>query len=222
MSIAMDRSGRQDTASNRVGWVVRRGIGIPVTAALVLLLLAPGVASASTPTTAQFQTASHSAHNGTTTDVVALNSKTCTALGAGAGCTLTISTVITPVAAPGATGGGIAPMSVTGGCVTFDATLNYGWLGLTLMSDRIRVPMCWQGRTSWRNGWGPDCYVYPAPGYSFNVDWCGMVNDGTTSTQAGDNWHISSAWSTTYFWARVNFMGNATPWGGLFYVWSGG
>lgn len=219
----MDRSGRQDTASNRVGYVVRRGIGIPVTAALVLLLLAPGVASASTPTTARFQTASHSARNGTATDVVTLNSKTCTALGAGAGCTLTISTVVTPAAATGATGGGIAPMSVTGGCITFDATLNYGWLGLTLMSDRISVPMCWQGSTSWSNG-RVDAYVYPPPGYSFNVDWFGMVNDHTTSTQAGDNWHISSAWSTTYFWARVNFRGNSCMFGlcGLGYYWTGG
>ena len=108
------------------------------------------------------------------------------------------------------------------GCLTVDASLNFGWMGISFMTDRIVVPMCWNGPTSWRNGGaGPQCYIYPPPGYSFGKDWCDMYNNNTTSTQAGDDWHISSAWSTTYFWARLNFRG-ACPLGGFSYYWTGG
>jgi len=229
MPSAMGRSRWRDTVGNRVGSVIRKGIGISVAASLVLLL-APGVASASNASKSgpvRFQGPTHPVRNGTTVDVFTLDSQTCATLGAGAGCTLTASTTVTTAAAPAITGGKgtIVPMSLTG-CVAFDATLNYGWMGITLMSDRITVPMCWNGATSWRNGAvGPDCYVYPPPGYSFGLDWCGMYNNNTTRTQAGDNWHISSTWSTTYFWARVNFTGGSNlpgPLGGLGYYWTGG
>ena len=227
MPSAMGRSRWRDTVGNRVGSVIRKGIGISVAASLVLLLL-PGVASASSASTSgpvRFQGATHSVRNGTTVDVFTLDSHMCATLGAGAGCTLTASTTVTTVAAPTTIGGGKTPMSISsGGCITVDSTLNYGWLGISLMSDRIRVPMCWDGVRSWINGWGPECYIYPPPGYSFGVDWCGMYNNNTTSTQAGDNWHISSTWSTTYFWARLNFRvtSGGGLWGGLSYYWTGG
>jgi hypothetical protein len=223
MSTAIGRSGWRANTSGRVGSAIRKGIGISVAASLVLIL-APGGAAAVTPKPFQFQTATHSARNGTTTDVVTLDKQTCATLGLGVGCTLTVSTTV-GIAAPLATAGaGITPMASSGsGCLPFDATLSYGWMGITTMSDRVKVPVCWNGPTTWRNGSGPDCYVYPPPGYSFTVDWCGMYNNNTTSAQAGDNWHISSAWSTTYFWARVNFTGSScTFWCGLGYYWTGG
>lgn len=220
MSTAMGHSGWRDNASHRVRSAIRKGIGISAAASLVVVL-APGTAAASAPTPHTFQTASHSARNGTTADVVALDSQTCATMGAGAGCTLTVSTTATTAAAPTATGVGITPMAATG-CLTFDASLDWGWMGITFMSDRIRVPMCWNGPTARRNGWGPDCYIYPPVGYTFGVDWCGMYNNNTTSAQAGDNWHTSQLFGTYYYWARLNFKYSCAFWCGLGYYWTGG
>jgi hypothetical protein len=51
-----------------------------------------------------------------------------------------------------------------------------------------------------------------------------MYNNNTTSAQAGDNWHISTVWSTNYYWARLNFQGSNCffPLCGLGWYWTGG
>lgn len=221
MPSVMGRLGWRDTAGTKVPSMIWRGIGISVATSLVLLL-APGVASASTPTPSRFQGATHSVRNGTTTDVIALDKQTCTKLGAGAGCTVTVSTTVATTAAPTTTGGGATLAAMSGsGCVTVVAQLNYGWMGISFMVDEIDVNMCWNGVISWKNGAaGPDCKLYPPPGYSFTMDWCGMYNDNTSRTQAGDNWHISTIWSTTYYWARLNFRGAGLF--GISYYWTGG
>ncbi len=223
MSGAMGRSGGAIPPARTAGSMIRMGTVISVAASL--LLLTPGIAAASTPTPLPFQTANHVARNGTTTtDVIALDSQTCTAVGLGTGCTLTVSTATTAAAPRTITGAAVTPMATGSGCLTFDQTLSWGSVGIVGMTNNIRVPVCWNGPTTWRNGWGPDCKVYPPPGYSYTSDWCNMYNNNTPSAQAGQNWHISSPWSTTYFWARVNFGGAFCLLGfcGLRWYWTGG
>ncbi len=136
------------------------------------------------------------------------------ALGHSDGCTLTVTTTVGPLTSSPTAGAALALTQ----CTVFYQQLNFGWLGISLMTDEIDVPMCWNGTTSWRNGWGPDCKVWPPVGYTSTITWCNMFDNNTSTTQAGDNWYIEPVIpvTKTYFWARLNVPPN-----GAFY-WTGG
>jgi hypothetical protein len=194
-----------------------------------MLLMVPGVATAHPPVPFQFRGTTHSALAGNTTETIVLDVQTCAAIGAGTGCTLTISTTVS-ASKPSAPVGANPTLAVNNGgnlqlaaasatqCHNYYLSLQFGWLGISLMTDEIDVPMCWNGVVSWRNGWGPDCKISQPWGYTFTLTWCDMYGNNSPSTQAGDNWHIQPylPLSTSYYWARLNFWGNG------YSYWTGG
>lgn len=188
-----------------------------ITVGLALSFAAP-VAAADAPASVGLGGPVHAAAAGTYTDTLALDRQTCAALGHADGCTLTVTTTVGPLTRLPASASGAALVAAVTQCTVFYQQLNFGWLGISLMTDEIDVPMCWNGVTSWRNGWGPDCKVWPPIGYTATITWCNMYHNNTNTTQAGDNWYIRPyiPVTTTYFWARLNVRPNGT------FYWTGG
>jgi hypothetical protein len=104
-------------------------------------------------------------------------------------------------------------------CGTFDKSLSLYLAGISIMTMRVRVGMCWNGSTAWRN-WGPDCYFPSFPLYATTITWCGVYNNNHLTTEPGMNGTVAPMalpfWIIGYPWMRYQVYatgGSSSPWG---------
>lgn len=96
----------------------------------------------------------------------------------------------------------------------------YGW-GYFWAQPNTNVRLCGNGSHVWQSGWGPDCYVRTAPGYSPSISWCGVYNNGGSFVEPGSNFSVTILRYAYTWYGYFRFHVNASgpdvtaTWGGL-------